>query len=366
MQYQFYMPVKIVSGEDCIKKHADLFAPFGRRALVVTGKSSAKNGALEDVVHAFNLNAQSYAVYDAVPPNPTVESVQEGARIARDMRADLVVAIGGGSPMDAAKAVAMLARQGVQEGDVFAHKITDDVLPMIHIPTTAGTGSEVTPYAILTNDGKQTKTSISSPALFPKIAFLDAKYTMSLPLPATVHAAADAISHAAEGMLSVRAGALSDALARQSLRVLLGELPALLSGHFSYESRKNLLFGAMLAGTVIANTGTSPVHGMGYCLTYFHDVPHGRANGLLLPVFLEICARKDPARTAPVLDALGMSLQAFSENMASLLGRREQYDDSTLRDYAARSARNKNIKNCAVHFEEADLYEVLSRSVGGR
>ena len=339
MQYQFYMPVKIVSGEDCIKKHADLFAPFGKRVLVVTGKSSAKNGALEDVVHAFNLNAQSYEVYDSVPPNPTVESVQEGARIARDMRADLVVAIGGGSPMDAAKAVAMLARQGVQEGDVFAHKITDDVLPMIHVPTTAGTGSEVTPYAILTNDEKQTKTSISSPALFPKIA---------------------------EGMLSVRAGALSDALARQSLRVLLGELPALLSGHFSYESRKNLLFGAMLAGTVIANTGTSPVHGMGYCLTYFHDVPHGRANGLLLPVFLEICARKDPARTAPVLEALGMPLQAFSENMAALFGRRECYDDATLRGYAARAAQGKNIKNCAVHFEEADLYEVFSRSVGGR
>ena len=224
MSYRFYMPVRIVAGEDCIRRNAQEFAAFGKRALIVTGKSSAGNGSLDDVRNALALNGQTCEVYDAVPPNPTVASVTEGARIARESGADFIVAVGGGSPMDAAKAIAMLAKQSVGEEGVFAHAITSDVLPMIHVPTTAGTGSEVTPYAILTNDAKQTKTSIASPSLFPKIAFLDARYMKQLPLSTTVNTAVDAISHAAEGMLSVRAGAMSDAIARQSLRALLGEI----------------------------------------------------------------------------------------------------------------------------------------------
>lgn len=363
MEFNFYMPVRIVAGENCVRKNAALFAPFGRSALIVTGKSSARNGSLADVQAALASNGQAYTVYDKIPPNPTVASVEEGARIAREAGASFVVAVGGGSPMDAAKAIAMLARQG-SEGSIFTRAIGADVLPMVHIPTTAGTGSEVTPYAILNNDEKQTKTSISAPSLFPKIAFLDARYTQSLPRSETVNTAVDAISHAVEGMLSVRAGTLSDAVARESLHWLLGEYDALRGGELSPRSRQNLLYGATLAGIVIANTGTTPVHGMGYCLTYFHGVPHGRANGLLLPAFLRVCLRKDEARTAPVFAALGMGPAEFSDRIAALLGARETYDDATLHDYARRAAANKNVRNCAVLMEEGDLYEVFRSSVG--
>ena len=107
MNFQYYMPVRIVSGEDCVKKNASLLRTLGKNVLVVTGKSSAKNGALEDAVFAFNMNGQKYTIYDRVPNNPTVACVEEGARIAREVGADCVVAIGGGSPMDAAKAIAM-------------------------------------------------------------------------------------------------------------------------------------------------------------------------------------------------------------------------------------------------------------------
>ena len=230
MDFQYYMPVRIVSGEDCVKKNASLLRTLGKNVLVVTGKSSAKNGALEDAVFAFNMNGQKYTIYDRVPNNPTVACVEEGARIAREVGADCVVAIGGGSPMDAAKAIAMLARQDAPEG-IFAHAITDDVLPMAHIPTTAGTGSEVTPYSIITNDEKQTKTSISAPSLFPVYAFLDGKYMASLPQNVTVNTALDALSHAVEGMLSVRATLITDALARESIRLLTGEYDTLLNAN---------------------------------------------------------------------------------------------------------------------------------------
>ena len=361
---QFYMPVRIVSGQDCLKKNCGLFASFGRRALVVTGKSSARNGALEDIEYAFNMNGQAYDLYDAVPPNPTVQCVEEGARLARERGAEFIVAVGGGSPMDAAKAIAMAARQQV-EGSIFSHAIGEDVLPMVHIPTTAGTGSEVTPYAIITNDEKQTKTSISAPSLFPKLAFLDGKYMANLPQSVTVNTALDAVSHAVEGMLSVRAGVISDALARESLRLLLGQYEALRTGKYTIEARQALLHGSALAGMVIANTGTSPVHGMGYSLTYYHGVPHGRANGLLLPAFLKKCEQKIPARMEEVYAALGMDGAEFSYKVALLLGAREAYTDKLLRAYAQKASLNKNIKNCRAFFDEEDLYEVLKGSVGG-
>ena len=365
MQFQYYMPVRIVCGEDCVRKNHEMFAQFGRRALIVTGKSSAKNGALDDVKFALEQNGQGYAVYTDVPANPTVACVQAGAEEARRIRADFVVAIGGGSPMDAAKAIAVLARQNAEEG-IFSHAIGEDVLPMLHIPTTAGTGSEVTQYSILTNDEKQTKTSISAPSLFPKIAFLDGKYMNSLSKEVTVNTALDAVSHAAEGILSVRAGALSDVLARESLKIVFGEYPALLSGEFTAESRSNLLYGATLAGMVIANTGTTPVHGMGYSLTYFRGVPHGRANGLLLPAFLQECEKSVPERVRMICDALGMGTEAFSEKVAALLGDRERFSEEELRDYAHRASLNKNIKNCCVYFSEERLLAVLCRALGRR
>ena len=361
-RFEYYMPTRIVSGSGCVQKNASLFRVYGERALIVTGKSSAKNGALSDVEGVLRGNGQSYRVYDRIPNNPTVESVMEGARIARECGADFVVAIGGGSPMDAAKAIAMLARQDAKEG-LFAHAIGEDVLPMLHIPTTAGTGSEVTQYAIITNDEKQTKTSIAAKSLFPQVAFLDGEYMKELPQDITVNTALDAMSHAIEGMLSVRAGVFTDALARESLRLLLGERKALSEGTYTAESRQNLLHGSTLAGMGIANTGTTAVHGMGYSLTYFHQVPHGRANGLLLPAFLRICAKQIPQRIEEIYAAIGMGEEAFSAFVDALLGRRETYPESLLRAYAEKASLNKNIKNCMVYFSEEDLYAVLEASL---
>lgn len=360
MDTQFYMPVRIIEGEDCVRRNAALFASFGRRALIVTGKSSASNGSLADAAAVLEANGQAYEIFDRIPQNPTVECVREGAEIAKRCGAEFVVAIGGGSPMDAAKAIALLARQNI--GDLFAEPIGNDVLPMIHIPTTAGTGSEVTPYAILTRSDKETKQSISAPSLFPKIAFLDGKYTESLPQNITVNTAIDAISHAVEGMLSSKAGAASDALAREALGILLGEYGNLLAGKYSPAARQNLLRGAALAGMVIANTGTSPVHTLGYSLTYYCGVPHGRANGLLLPAFLRRCMAKDEPRTRRIYAALGMDAEEFSAKISALLGEREKYPEEELRAWAHKASQSR--KSCAVSFSEAELYEVLQEAIG--
>lgn len=365
MNFNYYMPVRIFCGRDCLVKNADYISSFGKRAIVVTGKSSAKNGALADVASAFEKAGIKYCVFDRVMPNPTAENVREGGSAARRFGADFVVAAGGGSPMDAAKVIARLAKGDAEDVFSLGGAAAEDVLPMIHIPTTAGTGSEVTPYAILTDRVQETKRNVSSPAFFPRAAFLDGKYLRGIPHDTAVYTAIDAVSHAMEGMLSVRAGALSDTLAKESLHMISSEFSSLTADALTDEGRDRLLYAAALAGMVIANTGTCAVHSMGYSLTYEHGAPHGRANGLLLPDFLAVCEERSPERVGQILGAFGCK-NAFGlkELFRPLLGGREQIGDDLLRKYAKRAAANKNISNCIVRFDEEDLFRVLKSAVG--
>ena len=192
----------------------------------------------------------------------------------------------------------------------------------------------MTPYSILTNDRKQTKTSISSPAMFPRLAFLDGKYMRELPTMSAVNTALDAFSHAAEGMLSRNATPMSDMLARESLRILY-PLLARTAGELSLEERDGLLYASMLAGMTIAQSGTTAVHGMGYPLTYFYHIDHGRANGLLLGETLRLCARKKVPALKDILSACGDTLEGVCATMDKLLGRREDIPAARLEEFAA-------------------------------
>ena len=361
---QFYMPVRVVEGAGCVRAAATLIAPLGKCALIVTGRSSKKNGALSDVVAALEGNGQRYAVFDEVLPNPTIACVRAGAARAKEAGADFVIAIGGGSPMDAAKAIALLARQDIADADLFAGKYSPDVLPMVHIPTTAGTGSEVTQYSILTDDVAESKTSIATPYIFPRLALLDGGYMASLSHNTTVNTAIDALSHAVEGMLSVKAGEVSGLLAKESISIICSLADAIAADTLTPADRQKLLHASMLAGMVIANTGTTAVHAMGYSLTYYHEIDHGRANGLLLGAFVAFCAQHLPERTDAILQAGGFeSPAAFSQMLAGLLGQREALTDAEMKKYAAKAIAAKNIANCAYQPTEAELYQMLKISL---
>lgn len=157
MNLGFYMPTKVIVGKDCVRENSDVFK-IGKKALIVTGKKSAKlSGALDDVKYALEKNNIEYVIFDKVMSNPTVECVYDGAETAMEEEVDFVIAIGGGSPMDSAKAIALLAVSDIERKNLFDGNIGNKALPMIHIPTTAGTGSEVTPYAILTNHENRQK-----------------------------------------------------------------------------------------------------------------------------------------------------------------------------------------------------------------
>lgn len=350
MKIQYHMPTHVIMETGCVQNHADIFKSLGKKALIVTGRASAAAcGALDDVTRALGSNGQAWSVFDRVLSNPSIASVYEGAAFARSEGADFVIGIGGGSPMDAAKAIALLARQDIPEERLFAGGYTADVLPVVLIPTTAGTGSEVTQYAVLTNDRAETKMSIGSDYLFPAYALLDARYTLGLLRTGTINTAIDALSHAVEGMLTVRANPFSDAIALESIARIASAFTALKSGELTLADRENLLYAAMLAGVVIVHTKTTTVHAMGYCLTYFKGLDHGHATGLFLAEFLDFTARQKPELVQRILAAMQLdSVAAFRTVLMDLFGPQVRLTPEEIDRFTAIAAKSKSVANSQV------------------
>lgn len=364
MNITYQMPTKVIMGEGCVRANAALLAEMGKKALIVTGACSAKaNGSQDDVLAALTQNGQSYAVYDKVMSNPTIACAYDGAAFAKSQGCDFVIAIGGGSPMDAAKAMALLARQDIPEPALFSGQYGPDVLPMVHIPTTAGTGSEVTPYAILTNDAAQTKTSLASPLLFPKIALLDARYMSGLPLNVTINTAVDALSHLVEGMLTVRANTVTGILAAEGMKNIAFCFGAMKQNALASDIREKLLYASMLGGVVIANTGTTVVHAMGYALTYFKNIDHGRANGLLMPAFFDFIQKNASVKVSEILSLMGfLSVEAFKSTMMELLGEKEKLTIQEIEKFSEITMKAKNIKNTIVSLSKDDIINIYKAS----
>lgn len=360
MNLHFFMPTKIIMGNDCIAKNGEIISEFGKKAIIVTGKHSAKlNGSLKDVETVLTNNGQEYVLFDKVMANPTIDCVYEGAAIARKEKVDFVIAIGGGSPMDAAKVIALLSCQDIPRENLFSGQYKEKVLPMILIPTTAGTGSEVTPYSILTNDALKTKTSLSAPILFPEVAFLDSKYTLSLRKTTTVNTAIDALSHCIEGYLSVRANGISDVLALEGMQIIAKLFDNLKAFDLTKEDRDHLLYASTLGGIVISHTGTTAVHAMGYSLTYFKGVDHGRANGLLIGEFLRLIQKVLPVRVDTMMDKMGfVSLQEFINKLDELLGEKEKLTLAEVEEYTSIAIKAKNITNSIVIPTKEDLLHI--------
>ena len=359
----FYMPTKIYSGKDCVLKNSSVFSTFGKKALIVTGKTSAKaSGALDDVLNVLSTNEIDYEIFDKVLNNPTIENCFEGGKIAKQFSSDFIVAIGGGSPLDASKAIAMYATNDIEPIDIFDGEQKNKPLPIIAIPTTAGTGSEVTQYSVLTVDSEETKKSFSTNDTFAKVAFLDAKYTMSLPLGITIDTAVDTLSHSLESILNKRTNVFSELYAKESLKLTGQALDALISGNVDYQTREILLLASMYAGVAIAQTGTTVVHSMGYPLTYYKGLTHGNANGLLLSSFLEGCEKANHNLVYELLGYLGLKdLNEFDEVLIKLMPERNILSDEEAKYFASKTILAKNVASCIWNITENEEYSFFAK-----
>lgn len=365
MKINYFMPTKIIMAKNCIIENSEVFKTLGKRAIIVTGKTSAKkNGALLDVTNALEQEGLEYFIYDKVVSNPTVDCVYEGVALAKSMDADMVIAIGGGSPMDAAKAIALLKCQDIEKENFFCGKYENRALPMAFVPTTAGTGSEVTQYSIINNDVAKTKTNIVSPSLFPKVALLDAKYLLGLSQETSINTALDALSHSIEGLLSVKSDVVSKMVAVEGIKNIAQCFNNLITNDLSVEVREKLLYASLLGGIVIAQTGTTSVHALGYSLTYFKHVDHGRANALVMIEYLKLIQAKYPEIIKTILEAAGLeSLSCLKEVFDDLLGNIDEITLDEAKMFASIAIKARNISNGIVAPDEAQLLDIYMNSL---
>ena len=287
----FKMPVLVYEDKNCIEKHAEELSKFGTNALIVTGKHSAKaNGSLEDVISALSVYNIKYHIFDEIEENPSIETVMKARNKFKSEKIDFVIGIGGGSPLDAAKAIALMLANPDKDEAFFDESVKNvNALPVVAIPTTCGTGSEVTGVAVLTRHSKRTKSSMTH-KIFPKLALIDIKYLKAAPDTIIKNTSIDALAHLIESFLNSNATDYSKMFVREGLRTWSLIKDALLTETFenkpSDEIYKNLSTSSTFAGMAIAHTGTSIPHALSYNITYELKIPHGKACAYFLAGFL--------------------------------------------------------------------------------
>ncbi|GJE61853.1 iron-containing alcohol dehydrogenase [Methylobacterium trifolii] len=296
-----------------VKKLPELVAKFGaKRVLLVTDKGVRGAGLTRDAEAALRDAGCELSVFEDVVADPPSHVVESGGRLARETGAELVLSIGGGSALDTAKLIAYLARSDDALDSIYGVGLAKgERLPLILVPTTAGTGSEVTPIAIVTTPTHEKK-GVVAPRLLPDWAVLDPELTLGLPAHVTAATGIDAMVHAIEAYTSRhKKNPISDGLARQALALLADNIRTACSDGRNVESRSGMLLGSMLAGMAFANAPVAAVHALAYPIGAIFHVPHGLSNALVLMGVLRFNlpeARGLYAELAPILDPAARDL----------------------------------------------------------
>ena len=339
MELTFYLPTKIIMGKNCILQNASLFSNTGKRALIITYPVCLENGSVDDVRTVLGQQSIDCQLTAEGPANPELGQMKKFGDMAADFGADMIIGIGGGSILDTAKTAAVLAVNKIPLEALYSNKYENRPLPVICVPTTAGTGSEVTPYSVLTIKEKNIKKSFGNEDFMsPVFAFLDARYTETLPAQIAADCAVDALSHGIEGYLSTKSNWVSDMIGMAIFNNFRDCIPALQAGVFTFEEREKLLFNAALSGIMINHMRTLAAHAMGYPLSIHKKLSHGCACGVLLGSFMEYiygdCGKKADAMYA----ALGVKdTKSFSALISSILKYSGNYSISELEKYTLES-----------------------------
>jgi alcohol dehydrogenase class IV len=313
--FTFQAPSNILFEPGAVRKIADLVAQYGAsRILLVTDKGVRGAGLTADAEAALTAARMSVTVFDDVVADPPSQIIESAAALCRDQKIELVLSIGGGSALDTAKLVAYLAKSPDRLDDIYGVGLAKGQrLPMILAPTTAGTGSEVTPIAIVTTPTTEKK-GVVSPRLIPDWAILDPELTLGLPPHVTAATGIDAMVHAIEAYTSkVKKNPMSDQLARQALALLAANVRPVRKGGRDLEARSQMLLGSMLAGMAFANAPVAAVHALAYPIGAIFHVPHGLSNALVLPHVLEFNLPAAEALYAELAEIVKPGLRATSQ-----------------------------------------------------
>lgn len=278
----FTVPNHIFTGKNALEEAIPYIGNFGKNALIVTGKHVGKSPMYEKLVKMLEKEKIGYATFDGITGEPTDRMIEEGLKQYKTKDCDFVIGIGGGSPLDAAKAIAAMAVNPGKIADYMGREITGDIPPVVAIPTTAGTGSEATKFTIITNQENDIKMLLKGDCLVPKIAIVDPDFSMDMPKSVTAATGLDAFTHAVEAYTSQKAFDMTDTLAVSAVKRILENLPKVYRNGYDGKAREEMAIAALEAGICINNSSVTIVHGMSRPIGALFHVPHGMSNAMLL------------------------------------------------------------------------------------
>lgn len=359
MNMNFYVGTKVITDCDCVKNNADEFKNYGKRCIIVTGKTSAdKCGALGDVISALEAVGTEYIIYNKICQNPTVSSCLEAADEALKFGANYVIGIGGGSPLDASKAVAVaIANPNISEKDLYAMNWKYNPVPVVAVGTTAGTGSEVTSVSVLTNSEGRKK-SFRNDLTYPALSFGDPKYTQFMSDSFTRSTAVDALAHCTESYFNRKANDISRSFAAEGIRKLMivfRKIAAEGTESLDITDREELYNASLYGGYAISVTGTAFPHALGYFLTENYGIPHGTACAVFLNEFMDYNAEVEPETTSDFFKRIGSDMNEYKELISKITPETDvKLSDEDIKELSPRWENNaslaKNYGNVDVEF----------------
>ena len=319
-EFSFSVPQNITVGKGSLAKLPEVAKKLGgSHAFLMSGPHLAKMGLVEKATESLKSAGIEVDTFTEIEGNPSVETVEKATAAFKEASADFIVAFGGGSPMDVAKAVGVTAKYGGSiteyEG---AHKVPGPIIPLIAIPTTAGTGSEVTAFSVITDHSRDYKLTVFSYEILPAYAILDAELLTTAPASVASACGIDAFIHAEEAYISTAASPFSDAMAEKAMSLIGKNIRRFVANRGDIEAAEAMLVGSLFAGIAFSFARLGNVHAMSHPVSAFFDVPHGVANAVLLPVVAEYNALADHGRYLTIYNDISL-VPVYEEEFEPLM-----------------------------------------------
>ncbi|SHJ89126.1 alcohol dehydrogenase/alcohol dehydrogenase [Clostridium amylolyticum] len=321
-EFQFYLSTAVDFGCGKIKNLRNYIKQYNaKNVIVVTDKNLQEIGLLEPIIEELQKCDVLYKIFNKVEPNPEIHIIDEGAAFAKKESSNMIIAVGGGSSIDTGKGISIMA---VNEGSVYDYldgrgenkkEIKNQPIPLIAIPTTSGTGSEVSMYSVITDENTRIKDSLTSVLIYPKVAIVDPEMTIKLPPRVTAHTGLDVLGHALEAYTSSIQNPLTNVWALEAIKLVFENLPEAVSKN-TIQSRENMAFASVMAGSAMSHCGATIPHGLGCPLSGHCNLPHGLTVGILQIPMIEYNKEVLKDKFLDVVKYVNPTIE-ISENMAA-------------------------------------------------
>ncbi|MBB1322685.1 MULTISPECIES: L-threonine dehydrogenase [Shewanella] len=319
MATKFFIPSVNILGQGSVDEAIKDINAFGfTKALIVTDKPLVSIGLVAKVTKKLNANGIEVVIFDGVQPNPTTGNVAAGLELLTSHKCDFIISLGGGSPHDCAKGIALVATNGGNIKDYEGVDVSIKAqMPLVAINTTAGTASEMTRFCIITDEARHIKMAIVDKNTTPILSVNDPELMLEKPASLTAATGMDALTHAIEAYVSIAANPITDACAIKAIELIQANLINAVKHGDDIQARENMAYAQFLAGMAFNNASLGYVHAMAHQLGGFYDLPHGVCNALLLPHVQTYNAQVVPARLADVAKAMGIDITAMSDDQGA-------------------------------------------------